>query len=229
MSPMNNAIYPRLTMQVTQRDDEALARTFLQACEWMAAIIVPPALLMTFFAGPVLLAWTGDEYLTRSVATLLALLALGTLCNGLMNLPYLLQIACGWTSLTVWKNALATAVVVPALLWAIPRYGAIGAATVWLALNLGYVLLEPTLVFRRVLTRIKWRWYRTAIAAPVCAGSLAGAVLLLILPAASTRSGACLNTAVATIAMYIAVVSVLPSVRQIVTNALGTPLRLIGR
>lgn len=227
-APMNNAIYPRLTVQATSREDAALEQTYLQACEWMAAVIVPPALLMTFFAGPVLLAWTGDEALTRSATTLLALLALGTLLNGLMNLPYLLQIAHGWTSLTVWKNTLATALVVPALLWAIPRFGAVGAASVWLALNLGYVLLEPSLVFRRLLTHSKWRWYRSAVGAPVGAASAVAASLAYALPTATNRIAAGGTVVFATLAMYVAVLAVLPSVRVVATRALAAPIRFIG-
>jgi O-antigen/teichoic acid export membrane protein len=220
-APMNNAIYPRLTVQVTSHEYASLERTYLQACEWMAAIIVPPALLMTFFAGPVLLAWTGDEGLTRSTATLLALLALGTLFNGLMNLPYLLQIAHGWTSLTAWKNVLASALVVPALLWAIPRYEAVGAASVWLALNLGYLLLEPMLVFRRLLTHCKWRWYRSAVVAPVASGGMVAALLAYALPIPTSRLSAGVIIVIATISTYGAVLLVLPNVRDAARRALA--------
>jgi len=45
-----------------------------------------------------------------------ALAALGTLFNGLMGIPYMLQLAHGWTSLTVKVNMVAVGVLVPAIL-----------------------------------------------------------------------------------------------------------------
>jgi O-antigen/teichoic acid export membrane protein len=213
--PMNNAIYPRLTEQVTKDDHEAVARTYHQACEWMAAIIIPPALLLIFFAHPVLLLWTGDEHLSQSVQSLLVLLTLGTLCNGLMNLPYMLQLAHGWTSLTVRTNLVAVLLVVPAIVWAVPRYGAVGAAGAWFALNLGYLVVGAHLMHRRLLPQSKWRWYRQAVAMPLSAGCLAGAMLVFVLPSASTRGAAALSVTVAILGLFVAVIAALPSVRHV--------------
>lgn len=220
MAPMNNAIHPRLTVQVTTGDSLPLRQTYFQASELMAAIIVPPALVLVFFSRPVLLAWTGDAGLTHAVAPLLTLLGLGTLFNGLMNLPYLLQTAHGWTSLTVWKNIIATGFVVPALLWVIPRYGATGAASVWLALNLGYLLLEPMIVFRRILVESKWRWYRRAVIAPLGLGGLVAILFLLVLPPPDNRPSAILSVAMVLLAMYSALLWTLPGVRQVLRRAL---------
>ncbi len=223
-APMNNAIYPRLTMHVTGGESGHVERTYLLASELMAAIIVPPAMLLVVFPEPVLLAWIGDDSLTHTVAPLLSLLAAGTLLNSLMNLPYLLQISHGWTSFTIWKNIVATSLALPALLFAIPGYGTLGAAAVWLVLNLGYVLIEPTIMFRRLLVHNKWRWYRCAVFVPLCACGVVSAVLSLTLPVADTRQSALVIITVALFCMYAALLMALTNVRAVARRVLGSTL-----
>jgi O-antigen/teichoic acid export membrane protein len=205
MAPMNTAVYPKLTEQVTRRDHAGLARTYLAACEWMSIVLVPPALLLVFFPHPILLLWTGDQVLSTSVAALLALLASGTLCNGLVNLPYMLQLAHGWTSLSVRMNLVAVALMLPLTVWAVQRFGAVGAASVWLALNASYVLITAHIMHRILLPALKWRWYTVAVARPLATGSAAAAILLLVLPAASTRLAAGMVVLIATLAIWTSV------------------------
>jgi O-antigen/teichoic acid export membrane protein len=186
--PMNTAVYPQLTAQVARGDTASLERTYLRACEWMANVIVPPALLLALFSREVLMLWTGDEQLAQAVAPLLSILALGTLCNGFVNLPYLLQLAHGWTSMSIKVNIVALAIALPTLaLFAIPRYGALGAAVVWLVLNACYVVLSVQLMHRRILSTIKWRWYRVAVIRPLAVGAVSSALLWSVLPGVSTR------------------------------------------
>ena len=224
ISPMNNAVYPRLTEQVANSDYEGVAATFHLACDWMSAIIIPPALLLAFFAGPVLILWTGDAHLSESVAPLLTLLALGTLCNGLMNLPYMLQLAYGWTSLTVRTHAIAVLVVVPSIIWAVPRYGATGAACAWLALNVASLVVSAQLMFRRLLPKSKWRWYVQSVIAPLGAGCFAGEGLLLALPSPTSQRQAVFTVAFACFGLFMAVVAVLPKVRRTVLRVFSRNL-----
>ena len=53
--------------------------------------------------------------MTQQVYPLLQVLTLGTLFNGLMGVPYQMQLAHGWTSLTIYINIVAVALFVPAL------------------------------------------------------------------------------------------------------------------
>jgi hypothetical protein len=135
------------------------------------------------------------------VAGLLPLIGTGWLANALVTLPLGLQVASGWTSLSVCKNLLAVALVVPGLLLIVPRYGTTGAALVWLALNMGYLMFEVPIMHRRLLRGTTMAWYARAAAIPVAvavAGGLAsrglfatdlggsGALMAMILSAAIT-------------------------------------------
>jgi O-antigen/teichoic acid export membrane protein len=106
------------------------------------------------------------------------------MCNGFMNIPYMTQLAHGWTGFAVHVNIVAVSVIIPAILWAVPRFGTIGAAWVWLGLNAGYVLVGMHFMHRKLLPGEKWRWYRDAIFKPLVVGSITVLVLRqwIILP-----------------------------------------------
>lgn len=225
VTPLTTAIFPRLTVQVANHDQAGLRRTYLLSCEWMAAIIVPPSMVLAVFPDLVLTAWTGNAALVASVAPLLAILVLGNLANALVNVPYMLQLAHGWTSLSVWVNVAAVTAFVPLVLWAVPRFGGQGAATMWLALNLAYLLLGVHFMYRRLLSETKWLWYRDAVLLPVAAGAATALLLRLAAPAGLTRVEAGVFAAGAGLVVLAAVVVVLPLVRQSLATALVVRLR----
>ena len=94
-------------------------------------------------------------------------LALGTFLNGLMWMPYQMQLAHGWTSLSIRINTVAVVLLVPAILWVVPIYGAMGAAWIWVTLNAGYCVIGVHFMYRRILSTEKWRWYRTDVLIPI--------------------------------------------------------------
>lgn len=171
-TPIVTAVSPRLTELVAKSEQLVLIDTYHQASQWLAAVLIPAALVMAAFAEPLLYVWTGNVSLTQQAGPLLALLALGTLCNGFMHVPYMTQLAHGWTGFAVRMNIVAVCFIVPAIFWAVPRFGAIGAAWAWLALNAGYVLIGMHFMHRRLLPGEKWRWYRDAIFKPLVIGSI---------------------------------------------------------
>jgi len=174
VTPIASAVSPKFTELVTSANECALIDTYHRASQWVAVLLIPPALVMAAFAEPLLWAWTGDRAIAQQTAPLLALLALGMMCNGFMHIPYMAQLAHGWTSLSVQINIAAVAVIVPAILWAVPLYGAIGAAWVWFSLNVGYLLFAIYFMHRKILLGEKWRWYGRAVALPLV---VAGAVV----------------------------------------------------
>jgi O-antigen/teichoic acid export membrane protein len=221
MAPLNTAVYPRLTQQAEQHDVDAMRRTYHISCEWMSMVIVPPALLLAFFARPILLLWTGDAGVAMATAPILTVLALGTMCYGFMNVPYVLQLAHGWTGLSVGINMVAAAVIVPLIVWAVPRHGAIGAAYGWLLLNVGYVVVNAHLMHRRLLPGGKGKWYRDAVARPVLAGSIVCGGFVLLWPPTPSPQVAALTLGIAALAVFAAVAAALPMVRPVVVRTLS--------
>jgi len=105
-----------------------------------------------------------------------------------MTIPFALQLACGWTKLSFYKNLIAVAVLIPLLFWLATTYGAIGAAIVWIVLNLGYFLLEIPIMHSRFLKGEMWRWYIRDVGEPVLIVLAVMVISRLLFPGALSRS-----------------------------------------
>ena len=71
----------------------------------------------------------------------------------------------------------AVALLVPAILWLVPLYGALGAAWAWIALTAGYVVVGIPRMHRRLLLTEMRNWYVRDTALPAL-GAAAGLALL---------------------------------------------------
>lgn len=186
--PITAAFHPRFTELASRSDGEAALRVaYHQAAQLVTVLMGGAAAVLIVSGDRVLLLWTQDPALSAVVAPLVAVLALGSLLNGLMWIPYHLQLAHGWTSLTIKVNITAVAVLVPTILWAVPIYGAIGAAWAWVALNAAYVIFVISLIHKRLLRGEKRAWYLQDVAIPLGAAVATASLLDWLLP---TQAGA---------------------------------------
>ena len=176
ISPIGAAFYPRFTELFTRQDNLALINTYHLGAQLVTVLMGSATLILMVFADRILLLWTADPALTEQVAPIMIVLAFGTFLNGLMWMPYQMQLAHGWTSLTIRINTVAVVLLVPAILWVVPVYGAIGAAWVWVILNAGYLVFDIYFMHRRLLPTEKWRWYRQDVVIPLTA-AIAAALL----------------------------------------------------
>jgi O-antigen/teichoic acid export membrane protein len=184
-APITTAVFPRLVELIARADEDGVKRTYHTASQVVTVSTVPATLLLAVFGEGVLFAWSGDSNLSRNAGPLLSALAIGTCLNVLMYVPYQLQLAHGWTSLMLKLNCAAAVTLVPAIFWAVNKYGAQGAAWLWIALNAGYVIVGIQLMHKKIYASEKWRWYVQDIGVPTLA---AGATLLLFLSAGSVHA-----------------------------------------
>ncbi|OTE95254.1 polysaccharide biosynthesis protein [Crenothrix sp. D3] len=180
--PVTQAYYPRFTELVTQSDTAELIKIYHQSAQLISVLIIPATLILVFFGKNLLLLWTGNALLVENVAPLLALMALGTMLNGFMHIPYMLTLAYGWTKFSVYSNTVAVVLLVPSMIWATLNYGVMGAAWIWVILNSGYVLISVHFLYRRLLTTEKWRWYGKDILIPSFTVLCTGGFCVFIFP-----------------------------------------------
>jgi hypothetical protein len=100
-----------------------------------------------------------------------------------MWVPYQMQLAYGWTSLTVIINSIAVTVLIPAILIIVPIYGPIAAAWIWVILNGSYCLIGAHFMYRRILKTEKLAWYIQDVIIPLSAVSAIAFLARLIFPA----------------------------------------------
>lgn len=174
--PVTQAVYPRIVNLSTREDPAELIAVYHQVSQLIIVLIAPAAMLLCFFASGVVFMWSGNSDLVQNTAPLLSILVIGSFLNGLSYLPYQIQIAHGWISLLIKANVLIVLVLIPLIYLVAPKYGAEGAAWIWLGLNAGYVLITTHFMHRRLLQNEKWSWYFVDVALPTI-----GSIVVMLL------------------------------------------------
>lgn len=180
--PIFSVIFPSFTHLVILKDEVGLRRLYHQSCQLMSVIVLPLAIVIALFSYEILLLWTGDLQTTEQSHLLVSVLIIGTALNGMMNPPYALQLAYGWTSLAFYQNIISVVILLPLLIWATQAYGALGAAILWVVLNAGYILISIPVMHTRLLKGEKLRWYAQDIGLPLVCAVGVGLLVRLIFP-----------------------------------------------
>ena len=188
VGPVIQAVFPRLVALVSAGNPAPLARAYHEASQAVSVLLVPISLMLAAFPRGVLYAWSGDPVLAARTAPILGALAIGTCLNALMQVPHHLQLAIGWTSLALKMNIVAVIVLIPALLVAVPLYGPVAAAIVWIILNSGYLLVGIPLLHRRLLPGEMRAWVVGDVLLPAAGTGLAILLVAQVAPPAAGDS-----------------------------------------
>ncbi|MCL1849502.1 MAG: oligosaccharide flippase family protein [Clostridiales bacterium] len=167
IQPVFMGLFPKLSQAVFVGDEKEISSLYHKGCQLMSAIVIPAAITLAFFSREALMVWLKNEALVSGSHALLSLILCGTLLNGILTPPYMLQLAYGWTNLSFYKNVLAVAAFIWALPWLIVNYGAYGAAYAWIGLNAGYFLAEIPIMHTRLLRSDIWPWYKIDVGLPL--------------------------------------------------------------
>ena len=214
IGPVFSAFFPRFSRIVSDGDQASLVELYHRGCQLMSVLVLPTALILALFSREILILWTGNAMLATETHLILTLLAVGTALNGLMNLPYALQLAYGWTRLAFITNLVAVAVLVPLLLWVTSVYGGVGAAAIWVVLNAGYVLITVQVMHRRLLRGEQRRWYVEDIGLPLAAAVVTAGLGRSLITTQSSRFSMLLGIAVVSLLTVAAAAIAAPSIRR---------------
>ena len=158
IAPVYSAIYPRFTQLVTTKSDESLKRLYHSSCQLITVLVMPVSVVASFFANEILYIWTRNEIISQSTSPILSILVIGTALNGMMNIPFALQLAHGWTRLAIFLNVTALVILIPGLIISVKYFGMIGAAIVWLILNAGYIVFGLRIMHKKLLNSEFKNW-----------------------------------------------------------------------
>lgn len=199
IAPITQAFYPRFCELHVRGDTQALVENYHKGAQLVSVIAGSVAIVLIFYSETFLHLWTQDAELAARVAMLLSLLVLGNLLNGLMWIPYQMQLAHGWTKFGIYINSVAVLLIVPFIFYVVPRYGSMGAALVWVVLNVAYGLIAMQFAYRKILPTEKWRWYYGDVLAPLIASALGVGVVKIFLPCQSAVTSQIFSLVVASI------------------------------
>ncbi len=174
INPTFTAAFPRLAQLVACSDAETLKRFYHQSCQFVSVTFLPAAVIAMIFSHDILSIWIRDSHTVERTYLIMTIVLIGTTLNGLMYMPYALQLAYGWTHLALYTNIVSILVLVPLFVVLTHLYGAMGGAIAWAALNVGYVSIQIHLMHRRILCDEKWQWYLEDIGRPLVAVGAVG-------------------------------------------------------
>ena len=184
--PVLGALFPRMNALVAKQDEDTLRGVYHASTQLVAALSFSMGLCLAMFSREALLLWTRNASVAVGAAPIATVLVLGTMLNCAMFVPYNLQLAYGWTRLSLYISSVFLIVLVPAGYVLGSRYGPIGCAAVWLALNAGYFCAGVWLTHRKILRGEAMAWYvRDTLPCLLCALLVTGACRMLFPTAAS--------------------------------------------
>jgi O-antigen/teichoic acid export membrane protein len=182
ITPTSTATYPRFTNLFALGDWEQLTRLYHQTAQLVSVLILPAACILACFSKDVIWLWTQNPVIAERTYLLASILVMGTALNGLMNIPFILQLASGWTSLTFYASLAAVILLTPLTIFMTKWFGGVGAAMVWVIFNSGYILIIIPIMHRRLLPSEKLRWYKEDIGVPFAIALLVAVICRVFIP-----------------------------------------------
>ncbi len=165
ISPIFSAFFPKFSEMVAAASSETIA-LYHKSSKWMSALLLPIGTVLCLFAKEVLYLWTQNPLIAEKAAPLLSVLAFAIILHGLVHIPYALQLAHGWTSLTVVQNCVAGVVLIPATFFLSQKIGVMGGVWMVLSINIAYFTIGIFLFHKRFYPNETGKWYREDVFIP---------------------------------------------------------------
>ena len=180
--PICQAFYPELARSVAETEFNRQTSVYHIGAQYLALALVPVGISLIVSSDIALRLWTTNPEITARCSVLVSVLALGTLLNGLSAMPYNLQVAAGLSWLAPIVN-FSTALCYVPLLYFYGVWGSgLGAAWLWVGLNLLGAVVSPFVLHRKLLRGQYGRWLLRDFLVPLIVGSLAAYAVRLGCP-----------------------------------------------
>jgi O-antigen/teichoic acid export membrane protein len=145
---------------VSAGSENLISESYHLGSQLMAVLILPIAAVVTAFSFQILRLWTGNPETAANAAPVLSVLMVGSAINAVLYLPYILQLAFGWTKLPFVAGLVSISVLVPLMFPMTRHFGLLGAASIWAFLNVLNMLIAVPIMHRRLLPHEAWKYYR---------------------------------------------------------------------
>jgi O-antigen/teichoic acid export membrane protein len=180
IAPIFTSVFPKFSELVSRKEEQKLTELYHKSAQLLSVLVLPICVTLSLFSKDILLLWTGNPEIANKAYLMTSLLTVGTSLNGLMNVPYALQLAYGWTKLAFSINVVAIVFLIPSLFFLTSLYGGVGASVVWAVLNASYVLIGIQFMHIRLLRGELVKWYLADIIRPMFGALTVGLMMLFI-------------------------------------------------
>lgn len=212
--PIDQAFYPLFVEKVVNHDETSLINSYHKGSQMISVFMGTAAIMLIFFGKNLLMIWTNNPVIVNHTTTLVAVLALGNLLNGIIHIPYHLQLAHAWTSLTIYINSIAILIIIPAIFYIAPKFGAIGVAWIWVALNAYLIITNIQLMHNKLLSGEKSRWYMRDVMIPIGTACISALLLHFIMPDNLNRNWQLIEVLFSASIIFISAILTAPALRN---------------
>lgn len=159
ITPIFNALFPRFTVLVAQGQYADLVKLYALGTQFMVGLVIPISIIVSLFSHEILLLWTRNPALAAEAAPIASILVLGTALNGIMNLPFAIQLASGWMRMSLSLVIGLIVVFVPTSIALTMHLGGIGCAVAWFLLNALYFVIGSYVTHRQIQAELVQGWF----------------------------------------------------------------------
>lgn len=178
--PFFNTYYPRYSALVAEGDSNTLNQAYHKSSQVIAVIVCSLGSFIVLFSSELLLLWTRNSEIASEMSPVLSILAFAAMLNGLMQLPYAMQLAHGWTRLAITMHIAAAVISMPTVVYFTYNHGAVAVASVAVMLNMFYIAVGVPMMHKKILKGQMRKWYLSdtlpALFTSLTAASIAKAV-----------------------------------------------------
>ncbi len=216
--PISSTIMPRMARLHAERKGAEVQRIYNGATQLVAITAGTAATTMAWCAEPLMFAWTGSREITDNTADVLRLYAVG---NGLLAIsafPFYMQYARGSLRHHFIGNCVMGLLLVPTIVVAGSRYGAVGAGSAWVAVNALYLVFWVAYTHGQLEPGLHLRWLRDNVLAVVLPAQVLGGLLSLIRVDSADRTVALLYSLTFALACLLVSVTGSSDARRTLSN-----------
>ncbi|GAB4503726.1 MAG: polysaccharide biosynthesis protein [Anaerolineales bacterium] len=181
-SQIMRALFPTFSALAAKNDGKNLRERYHQSAQMISVAILPATVIFALFSPQLIYVWTQNSSTAMHTAPILSVLLIGTAINVLMNAPYYLTLAYGWTSLGFFMNLALSFLIAPLMIGLSLKWGGLGAAFAWSILNIGYLIVVPRIVHHRLLKGELKRWYVLDVGLPLTTSLIVAGIGRWIMP-----------------------------------------------
>lgn len=221
VQPVFKAFLPRLSQLTSVTDRETLTLLYHQGCQLLSLIVFPVAAFWIFFSYEAMLLWQQDERVAANSYVFVSLLVMGGVLNGILFIPYALQLAFASTRLQLRAFVVALGISIPMTTAAAVYFGAVGAAAAGIAINLGILTLVIPAMHRRLLPGEGFAWLRHDVVAPLLTVGVTGAICRLLFVTDASLTMIAIQLAAALALMGAAALASSSHARQWIAKRIG--------
>lgn len=219
-TPISSAFFPRFTAAVSVGDRETERYLFHTGTQLVAVVVCPALMVFVFLGTPLMHAWTGNSVLASEVGNIIALLAIGGFSNAMLQIPFMLQLAHGWTTLSVVINFFGVLFLVPSVFFGATYFGITGAAAGWAVTNVLVLTLASLTMHRQLLCEELNGFIRDSVVFPLCASAFTVGIFLNLLGEIEERMANFVLIVIAGMLAFASAVLATPIGRRAVRGAL---------